>query len=268
MSTKQVTYGKSTREISLAKASKWYPTDPDAQPKKVGFSSMMNSGVNWLGNGRLADGWTWSKNIGRVEKSGLEDMSYTVYLPSNFQIPPKSSKKDSCFNKYLCTNIFVCPQTRKTIRPSSLRPSLTPGTVLIILAGRFRGKRVVYLKPLTNGVLLVTGPFKINGVPLRRVNSRYVIATSTKVDLAGVEVDKFDDKYFAREKEAKKSTEEKLFTKGDKIEKKETPQVRKDDQKAVDAALLKNIKSTPHLAAYIASSFSLSKGDRPHLMKF
>lgn len=97
-----------------------------------------------------------------------------------------------------------------------LRPSLKPGTVLIILAGRFRGKRVVYLKPLENGVLLVTGPFKINGVPLRRVNSRYVIATSTSVDLEGVDVAKFDDKYFAREKEAKKTREQKLF-KGDKV---------------------------------------------------
>jgi large subunit ribosomal protein L6e len=138
---------------------------------------------------------------------------------------------------------------------------------LIILAGRFRGKRVVYLKPLTNGVLLVTGPFKVNGVPLRRVNARYVIATSTTVDLAGVDVEEFDDKYFAREKEAKKSKEQKLFQ-GDKAEKNETPDIRKQDQKKVDAALIKNIKKVPQLSAYIASTFSLSKGDRPHLMKF
>ena len=74
----------------------------------------------------------------------------------------------------------------------------------------------MFLKALTNGILLVTGPFKVNGVPLRRVNARYVIATSTTIDLAGVNVDKFDDKYFAREKEAKKSKEQKLF-KGDKV---------------------------------------------------
>ncbi|KAA8898363.1 ribosomal protein L6e-domain-containing protein [Sphaerosporella brunnea] len=158
-------------------------------------------------------------------------------------------------------------KVRKSIRPTKLRPSLKPGAVLIILAGRFRGKRVVYLKPLSGGVLLVTGPFKINGVPLRRVNARYVIATSTVVDLTDVNVDKFDDKYFAREKEAKKSKEEKLF-KGDKVTKKPTPEVRKADQKEVDAALLKNIKNVRHLPDYIASSFSLSKGDRPHLMQF
>ncbi|CCX10829.1 ribosomal protein L6e-domain-containing protein [Pyronema domesticum] len=158
-------------------------------------------------------------------------------------------------------------KVRKTIRPTTLRPTLQPGAVLIILAGRFRGKRVVYLKALSNGVLLVTGPFKVNGVPLRRVNARYVIATSTIVDLTGVNTEKFDDKYFAREKETKKTKEEKLF-KGDKVAKKETPEVRKADQKEVDAALLANIKKVPQLAGYIASSFSLSKGDRPHLMKF
>lgn len=45
----------------------------------------------------------------------------------------------------------------------------------------------------------MTGPFKINGVPLRRVNQSYVIATSTKVDISGVNAEKFDDKYFTKE---------------------------------------------------------------------
>ncbi|RZR95490.1 hypothetical protein BHM03_00024353, partial [Ensete ventricosum] len=54
------------------------------------------------------------------------------------------------------------------------------------------------------GYWLTQGPFKINGVPLRRVNQAYVIATSTKVDISGVNADKFDDKYFTKEK--KKTT--------------------------------------------------------------
>lgn len=57
----------------------------------------------------------------------------------------------------------------------------------------------------------VKGPFKINGVPLRRVNQAYVIATSTKVNIDGVNVDKFDDKYFAKEVEKKKKKGEGEF---------------------------------------------------------
>lgn len=113
-------------------------------------------------------------------------------------------------------------QVRKSIRPSKPRPSLTPGTVLILLAGRFRGKRVVLLSHLPQGVLLVTGPFKVNGVPLRRVNARYVIATSTKVDLSGIDEEVLKkvggEGYFTREKKQKKQGEEAFFKQGEKPE--------------------------------------------------
>ena len=114
-------------------------------------------------------------------------------------------------------------QVRKSIRPTRLRSSLTPGTILILLAGRFRGKRVILLKHLKEGILLVTGPFKVNGVPLRRVNARYVIATSMKVDLKGVDektLEKVGSPEYFKSAEGKKDKkgEEAFFKQGEKPE--------------------------------------------------
>lgn len=57
------------------------------------------------------------------------------------------------------------------------------------------------------------GPYKVNGVPLRRVNQRYVIATSTKVDVTGVAVpDTVNDAFFKRPATKSKTTEGEFFS--------------------------------------------------------
>ncbi|CAI5711807.1 unnamed protein product [Hyaloperonospora brassicae] len=155
---------------------------------------------------------------------------------------------------------------RNSVKTAKLRKSITPGTVLILLSGRFRGKRVVFLKQLASGLLLVTGPYKINGVPLRRVNQSFVIATSTKVNMEGLELPAIDDAYFAREKAAKKSKEEQFFAQSN-----EAPVIseqRKKDQKAVDSALVKKLDAEPFLKAYLNAKFTLTKSDRVHALKF
>ena len=100
---------------------------------------------------------------------------------------------------------------QKQAKKPKLRKSLEPGKVVILLSGRFRGKRVVFLKQLKSGLLLVTGPYKINGVPLRRVNASYVIATSYKVNVGGVNVGSIDDGYFARVVTEKGGDEDAFF---------------------------------------------------------
>lgn len=117
---------------------------------------------------------------------------------------------------------YTFSQVRKTVHPAKPRPTLQPGAILILLAGRFRGKRVVLLKHLPQGVLLVTGPFKVNGVPLRRVNARYVIATSAKVDLKGIDEETVEKVakagYFEKEKKEQQKGEEAFFKQGEKPE--------------------------------------------------
>merc|ERR1711935_998102 len=139
--------------------------------------------------------------------------------------------------------------------PPRIRKSITPGTVLILLAGRFRGKRVVCLKALESGLLLVSGPYKINGVSLRRVNQAYVIASSTKVDVSSVDVSSIGDTYFSRSKESSSDAEEEFFM-GDAPKSAVVSDQRKADQKKVDDVLLKAISSVDMLEAYLAAQFT------------
>lgn len=52
------------------------------------------------------------------------------------------------------------------------------------------------------------------------------------------------------------------------LQKKEISSSRAADQKTIDKALIANIKKVDLLASYLASSFSLRKGDKPHEMKW
>ena len=186
---------------------------------------------------------------------------------------------------YAAEDVPMPHKSRKSVhKPTKLRGSITPGTVLIVLTGRFRGKRVVFLKQLPkSGLLLVTGPYKVNGVPLRRINQAYVIATSAKVALTdNVVPDHVDDAYFARVNESK-----------DKIRNetkyKEWLSKRQEDQKKVDAAVSAAVAKVslfpdppqpsispplpctmqiPLMKEYMAARFTVTEGAAPHLLKF
>ena len=162
-----------------------------------------------------------------------------------------------------------------TARTPRLRSSITPGTILILLAGVHAGKRVVFLRQLASGLLLITGPYNVNGVPLRRVNQAYVIATSTKINIAKVNVpETLNDAYFRRAPataQPKKSIKNFLNQKDKKpVEqpKNKLPDQRVADQKNLDSQISPLIEKVPLLRDYVKSRFSLRKGQYPHELKF
>jgi large subunit ribosomal protein L6e len=164
---------------------------------------------------------------------------------------------------------FSVKRKRFSSHPRRFRSTLTPGTVVILVAGKHAGKRVVIVKQLSSGLLLVTGPSKLNGVSLRRVNQIYVIATSTKLDLSSANFNDLDDKFFKRVRATKKNAEKDIFD-----SKKEKPQLsveRLEAQKKVDAAVLNAVKANADarlLRRYLKSRFQLWNGVLPHKLKF
>ena len=126
--------------------------------------------------------------------------------------------------------------------------SFNPGTILILLTGKHRGKRVVFLKQMkSSGMLLITGPFGINGVPLRRVHVKNTIKTSTEVPSEYITIPSFvDDGYLS----------------------KPLDEERKRVQRQIDQPIISEIKVIPYLKNYLQQKFTLTKGQNVHQMKF
>ena len=154
----------------------------------------------------------------------------------------------------------------KAPKASHIAAPLTPGQVVIILSGRFRGRRVVFLKKLESNLLLVTGPYKYNGVPLKRVNAAYVLPTNTKLKVDAKVGDKVNDEFFQKVDIERKS--EKDFLPDAETIKKRVTKERSDAQNEVDTEVKKAVDEVPMMKEYLRNRFALKSGDKPHLMKF
>eukprot|EP00915_Cephaloidophora_sp_WS-2016_P003175 GHVH01004285.1.p1 GENE.GHVH01004285.1~~GHVH01004285.1.p1 ORF type:complete len:151 (+),score=28.02 GHVH01004285.1:92-544(+) len=149
--------------------------------------------------------------------------------------------------------------------------AIAPGTICVLLEGPSRGKRVVALKQLKSSMILVSGPKKINGVSLKRVNSTQLLVTSTTIDVSKLNVDKFDDAYFnairdeykAQYKGYKKSMKDFFAEK-----KTARRSIADSDQNSVDDALCTVIAKDPMMQKYMASKFQVRCGFLPHELNY
>lgn len=189
----------------------------------------------------------------------------------------------SAEEKALLQKTFTELKNEETAQQAAVKSSKVSaeqaGRVVILLTGPYRGRHAVVLKELESGLLLITGPHVISGLPLRRVHRRFVIATSTQLDLSKVKLpEQINDKYFAKPvvtaatrkaQKAEADQSQSIFT--PRKQEYVLSEERKKDQITVDKQVLTAIKAHPEsslMAKYLASHFYLKNRQYPHKMNF
>jgi large subunit ribosomal protein L6e len=170
-------------------------------------------------------------------------------------------------------------QQQEATAKSSKKSAVQPGRVVILLTGPYRGRHAVVLKQLQSGLLLITGPHVINGLPLRRVHHKFVITTSTQLDLSKFKLpEHVHDKYFAKPvvtaatrkaQQAEADQNQSIFT--PRKQEYVLTEQRKQDQIAIDKQVLAVVKAHPEgrlMSQYLASHFFLKNRQYPHKMIF
>jgi large subunit ribosomal protein L6e len=120
---------------------------------------------------------------------------------------------------------------------------------------------------MNSGLLLVTGPYAFNGVPIRRAHQKSVITTTTIIEIEFKIPDFITDSYFSIPKPTKNSNLQNVLKAENPDEVKCTDE-RKETQKLVDENIINHVKTIPYLKDYLSQKFSLSKGQLPHTMNF
>merc|ERR1719445_756374 len=111
------------------------------------------------------------------------------------------------------------------------------------------------------------------GCPMRRVDQRYIIATKTSIDISSVKIpDSVNDDLFKRTINNKTTKKSSLFSNEKKDKEKYAPsEERKKLTAEVESQVIAVLEKHPEkemMFKYIASKFSLQKGDYPHKMIF
>lgn len=223
----------------------------------------------------------------------IDNMFYRIKGTTKKLVPVKPRK--TIKKKYYGRKIA---STRKFVVQRKLRKSIEVGKIAIILAGKHMGKRCIITKILPSGLVVVTGPYAINGVPIKRIDPRYLIVTSTNIfsiDNMGrlkenfvTKAEQIDDSLFLKPKEIK-ARQKKLLKKKEEGEEEENQslfmngfldalhEIRKTDpkmqkieeiQRDIGNLLKPDIEKNEVIKAYLKTKFTLRNDMIFHKMKF
>mmetsp|Transcript_29247 Transcript_29247/g.57225 ORF Transcript_29247/g.57225 Transcript_29247/m.57225 type:complete len:203 (+) Transcript_29247:25-633(+) len=196
------------------------------------------------------------KNEGLIEKKKfwVNSAIRKVKLPNKrlsllFKFKKKKKENKNCLTDFEKLNFLKKKKTKginKKKKANKSHEKIKKGSVIILLGLKFQGKKAILLKITKKGFFVISGPFSINGIPLRRINPRYALPTEINVDLSNMKLGFINDNYFNFLKKSSKFSSE--------YQKQKLISVHRVRQSAIDEYLKKEIKKHFFLKFYLKSS--------------
>jgi ribosomal protein L14E/L6E/L27E len=103
------------------------------------------------------------------------------YLLSYKSGPKKKGKfifNEKIFKKRKNNNV-----NPKKILRNKPKIILERGSILILLTKKYLGRKAILLNTTESGLFVISGPYLINGISIRRVNEKYTLYSGAKVNL-------------------------------------------------------------------------------------
>ncbi|TBU05140.1 ribosomal protein L6 [Hamiltosporidium tvaerminnensis] len=126
------------------------------------------------------------------------------------------------------------------------RKDLVKGNIVVVLDGEFISSRIIFLKQLPNYMALCIGPFNINKVPLFKIHEKYLLKTSTILDIRC--------EFHVRENEIYESKV------GNKKQFNSNEHVQCDQEKEIQEYVMRSVDNFRGMKGYLAAPFKLPKG--------
>nr|UXY87572.1 60S ribosomal protein L6B [Cryptomonas curvata] len=176
----------------------------------------------------------------------------TNYTVRNFLSSKKKrllgnkSKKNNINTMISINSNFIFRKMTKKIKNLE-NSNIKIGSIIILLSTKYQGKKVILLRITKSGLYVISGLYKLNGIPIRRVNPKYIFPTGVYIDISDINTKIFSDEYFDALKKYKEY-QNNNFTNRIKM----SHNLR---QSYIDRFLQKKIDKDIFLAPYLKSNY-------------